>query len=79
MTTDEYNGQYPDGWSQSDIEDYEFSGVTPDDGDMPDGYEASEDGESFDLNFEQESFDLNWQFLQGSKHPILFANLENVL
>ena len=52
MTTDEYNGQYPDGWSQSDIEDYEFSGVTPDDGDMPDGYEASEDGESFDLNFE---------------------------
>ena len=60
MTADEYYGQYPDGWSQSDIEAYEFSGVTPDDGVMPDGYEVSEDGESFDLNFEEESFDLNW-------------------
>ena len=65
-----------DEWDSYDHMNYNQYGVSPED--VTD-YEAPDGEEFFALDLEEESFDLNWQILQGSKHPILFANLENVL
>lgn len=56
MNYDEYYEQYPEDWTQSDIERYEIYGVSPED--VTDYTGSGE--EMFSLDFGDDSFELNF-------------------